>query len=94
MAPNGPATPTLAAHTHHKDGSAGSECIACHMPKIANESMPGTNVRSHTFRFITPGMTDKYKMPNPCTSCHKDKSTAWATEQLRRWPEHSPWRVE
>ena len=33
--PNGPHASTLAAHTHHKTGSAGSECIACHMPKIA-----------------------------------------------------------
>ena len=94
MSANGPATATLAAHTHHKDGSTGSECIACHMPKIESEGMPGTNVRAHTFRFITPAMTEKYKMPNPCTSCHTDKSTAWATEQLRRWPEHSPWRAE
>jgi len=26
-------------------------------------------------------MTDKYKMPNPCTSCHTDKSTEWATKE-------------
>jgi predicted CXXCH cytochrome family protein len=94
MSANGPATATLAAHTHHKDGSTGSQCIACHMPKIETEGMPGTNVRAHTFRFITPAMTDKYKMPNPCTSCHTDKSTAWAMEQMRRWPERSPWRLE
>jgi len=28
----------LTEHTHHKEGSAGSECIACHMPKIENDS--------------------------------------------------------
>jgi hypothetical protein len=39
-------------------------------------------------------MTDKYKIPNPCTSCHADKSTAWATAALRRWPERSPWRAD
>jgi hypothetical protein len=32
--------------------------------------------------------------PNPCTSCHPDRSTAWALEALRHWPEHSPWRVD
>jgi predicted CXXCH cytochrome family protein len=32
--PNGPHTATIEEHTHHKAGSAGSECIACHMPKI------------------------------------------------------------
>ena len=91
--PNGPHEATLAEHTHHKDGSAGSECIACHMPKIESEGVPGSFVRSHTFRFISPAMTDRYKMPNPCTTCHADKTTAWAAAELAKWPNVSPWRV-
>src|SRR6266850_909347 len=59
-----------------RKGSAGSSCIACHMPKIAT-TIADVKVRSHTFAFITPAMTDKYKIPNPCTSCHADKTTAW-----------------
>jgi predicted CXXCH cytochrome family protein len=94
MSPNGPAAATLEAHTHHKAGSTGSECIACHMPKIETEGTPGSFVRAHTFRFITPDMTDKYKIPNACTSCHRDKSTEWATKALREWPGRSPWRAE
>jgi predicted CXXCH cytochrome family protein len=90
---NGPRTATLAAHTHHKDGSAGSACVACHMPKI-EVTIPGAFVRAHTFAFITPAMTDKYKIPNPCTSCHADKTTTWAAEAMRHWPERSPWRAE
>jgi predicted CXXCH cytochrome family protein len=90
---NGPRTGTIEEHTHHKDGSAGSICIACHMPKIATE-IADVKVRSHTFAFITPAMTDKYKIPNPCTSCHTEKTTAWATEVMRHWPERSPWRME
>ena len=90
---NGPRTATIEEHTHHKTGSAGSSCIACHMPKIATE-IADVKVRSHTFAFITPAMTDQYKIPNPCTSCHADKTTAWATDILRTWPERSPWRVE
>jgi len=92
--PNGPRTATLEEHTHHKDESPGSQCVACHMPAIATEGVPNTFVHSHTFRFITPSMTDKYKIPNACTSCHTDKSTAWATEALRGWVERSPWRLE
>lgn len=91
--PNGPHEATLELHTHHKAGSAGSQCIACHMPKIESEGVPGSFVRSHTFRFITPAMTDKYKVPNPCTSCHKDKTTAWASAEMEKWPNVSPWRV-
>ncbi len=94
MSPNGPRAATLAEHTHHKDGSAGSECIACHMPKIETEGVPGSFVRAHTFGFIAPAMTDKYKIPNACTSCHTEKSPAWATEALRAWPDHSPWRAQ
>jgi len=90
---NGPRTATLEEHTHHKKGSAGSSCIACHMPKIAT-TIADIKVRAHTFAFITPAMTDKYKIPNPCTSCHADKTTAWASEALRHWPERSPWRSE
>ncbi len=91
---NGPRDSTFAAHTQHKDGSAGSECINCHMPKIETQGVPGAAVRAHTFRFITPAMTDKYKIPNVCTSCHTDKTTAWATDALRKWPGRSPWRAE
>jgi predicted CXXCH cytochrome family protein len=88
---NGPRGATLAEHTHHKKGSPGNECVACHMPKI-EVTIPGVFVSAHTFGFITPAMTDKYKIPNPCTSCHSDKSTAWATDALRHWPDQSPWR--
>ncbi len=94
MSPNGPRTATLQEHTNHKKGSAGSECIACHMPQIETEGPPNTLVHAHTFRFITPKMTDRYKIPNPCTSCHTDKSTAWATDAMRHWPERSPWRLQ
>ncbi len=91
--PNGPHEATPEEHTHHKAGSAGSQCIACHMPKIESEGVPGSFVRSHTFRFISPAMTDRYKMPNPCTSCHADKTTTWAGAELEKWSNVSPWRV-
>ena len=89
---NGPHTGTIEEHTHHKKDSAGSRCVACHMPKIATE-LADVKVRSHTFVFIIPAMTDRYQIPNPCTSCHADKTTAWAAEALRHWPERSPWRM-
>ncbi len=89
---NGPAQPTLERHTHHKAGSAGSSCVACHMPKI-EQTISDVNVRSHTFRFIPPGATDRLKVPNPCTTCHEGKTTAWARDELKKWPEFSVWRV-
>ena len=91
--PNGPHTGTIEEHTHHKTGSSGNECISCHMPRI-EQTIADVNVRSHTFRFITPAMTNAYKIPNPCTECHRDKTTAWATAELNKWGNISPWRMD
>jgi predicted CXXCH cytochrome family protein len=90
--PNGPHAHTLEQHTHHKSGSAGSECIACHMPKIA-QTIADVNVRSHTFRFVYPAMTDALHIPNACNNCHSDKTTMWATAAIKTWSERSPWRM-
>ena len=88
----GPHSPTIEAHTHHQAGSAGNECIACHMPKIA-QTIADQNVRSHTFHFVTPGDTETLKIPNACNECHKDKSIEWAKTALESWPDRSPWRM-
>lgn len=90
---NGPRAATLEEHTHHKTGSTGSDCVACHMPAIQT-TIADVKVHAHTFNFISPAMTDKYKIPNPCNMCHADKPTQWATEQLRSWKGISPWRLE
>ena len=83
---------TVSEHTHHAANSAGSDCVACHMPHI-EQTIKDNYVAAHTFRFISPAETDATGIPNPCTSCHKDKTTAWANEQLRSWSTTSPWRV-
>jgi predicted CXXCH cytochrome family protein len=90
--PNGPHAATIEQHTHHKAGSAGNECVNCHMPKI-EQTIANVNVRSHTFKFIPPSATDQFKIPNPCTTCHTDKTTAWAKQELKKWPDVSHWRV-
>lgn len=91
--PNGPHTASIEEHTHHETGSAGSQCIGCHMPQIQSEGVPQTFVHAHTFRFIAPDMTDKYKIPNSCNTCHKDKSTSWAEQALKQWGGYSPWHI-
>ncbi|MEP7355016.1 MAG: cytochrome c3 family protein [Acidobacteriota bacterium] len=90
--PNGPHAPTIEAHTHHAKGSAGDDCVGCHMPKI-EQQLADTNVRSHTFKFIPPSSTDLLKVPNACNACHTDKTTKWATDELKTWSNVSPWRV-
>jgi predicted CXXCH cytochrome family protein len=83
---------TLSYHTQHAEESEGSRCVACHMPPIAR-TVGNVMVRSHTFRFISPALTERYGVPNPCTTCHTDRSTEWALEALADWPAFSPWRV-
>ena len=83
---------TVSEHTHHAEGSAGSQCVACHMPRI-EQTIKGNFVRAHTFRFISPAETEQSDIPNPCTTCHADKSPQWAAEELKKWTTASPWRV-
>ena len=83
---------TVPEHTHHAEGSAGSQCTACHMPRI-EQTIKDNYVAAHTFRFITPAETDQLGIPNPCTSCHTNQTTKWAANQLRNWSTTSPWRV-
>jgi predicted CXXCH cytochrome family protein len=89
---NGPHAASIEEHTHHPAGSPGSECVACHMPKI-EQTIADVNVASHTFHFVYPNLTDSLKIPNACNECHKDKSTEWATNMLMHWKDRSPWRV-
>lgn len=91
--PNGPRGATIEAHTRHAAGSRGSDCVECHMPKVA-QTIASVNVRSHTFKFITPAMSATYRIPNPCVACHTNQTNEWATERLKSWAGVSPWRVQ
>ena len=83
---------TVPEHTHHAANSLGSQCTACHMPRI-EQTIKDNYVAAHTFRFISPVLTEQSGIPNPCTSCHKDKSNQWALAELKKWTNVSPWRV-
>jgi tetratricopeptide (TPR) repeat protein len=70
------------AHTHHKVGSKGNQCISCHMPMTSFARMNRTD---HSMLPPTPAVTVKYKSPNACNLCHVDKSAAWADSYVRKW---------
>ncbi len=71
-----------AAHTHHQADSTGNRCIACHMPMTEFARMTRSD---HSMRPPTPAATLKFKSPNACNLCHKDKDPAWADQQVRQW---------
>ncbi len=70
------------AHSHHPEGSAGSQCISCHMPKTEFARMRRSD---HSMLPPTPATTIAYKSPNACNVCHRDKDAAWADGWVRQW---------
>ena len=72
----------VAAHSRHPAESAGSRCIACHMPKTGFARMSRSD---HSMLPPTPSATIKYNSPNACNICHADKDAVWADRQVRKW---------
>jgi len=71
-------------HTHHDVDSTGSQCVACHMPTTEFARMTRSD---HSMRPPMPAATLKFKSPNACNICHRDKEAAWADDYVRKWHE-------
>lgn len=69
-------------HSHHLAGSAGNDCVSCHMPKTRFAAM---NRSDHSMRPPAPAATTAFKSPNACNLCHDDKDAKWADEWVRKW---------
>jgi tetratricopeptide (TPR) repeat protein len=69
-------------HGHHKAGSKGNECIACHMPMTRFAAMGRSD---HSMRPPTPATTIAFESPNACSMCHMDHDAAWADEWVHKW---------
>ena len=88
--PIGPHQDSISKHTRHKEGSKGSLCVECHMPKVGKHTGKSPlTVRTHMFGFVTPKETLKYKMPketNACFACHKnDRDMKTLQNDLESW---------
>ncbi len=70
------------AHTHHEAGTAGNQCVSCHMPMTEFARMRRSD---HSMRPPTPATTLLYKSPNACGLCHTNQDAAWADQQVRQW---------
>lgn len=70
------------AHSLHKAGTKGVNCISCHMP---SKMYMGNDLRhDHSFRIPRPDMTVKYGVPNTCNACHSDQTAKWAMEAIEK----------
>lgn len=71
------------AHHFHKAGSAGAQCVACHMPTKTYMQVQAR--RDHALRSPRPDLTVKLGTPNACNQCHADRSAQWAAKQVAQW---------
>ncbi len=71
------------AHHHHREGSAGAQCVACHMP--AKNYMQIQARPDHSMRVPRPDLSVSIGTPNACNNCHSDKSAQWAADAVARW---------
>ncbi len=69
-------------HSHHPDGSAGSQCVSCHMPMTEFARMRRSD---HSMLPPAPAATMEFRSPNACNVCHTDKDAAWADGWVRKW---------
>lgn len=70
-------------HHRHQPGSAGAQCVNCHMP--AQTYMVVDPRRDHSFRLPRPDLDTKTGSPDACTACHKDQEPAWAAKTIEDW---------
>ena len=79
-------------HSNHPLGSAGNQCVSCHMP--TRLYMQRDARRDHGFTIPDPHMTTEYGVPNACQACHGDKPVEWARDAVESWFPNSERRQE
>jgi predicted CXXCH cytochrome family protein len=70
------------AHTKHLAGSSGSDCYACHMPKIVYGVLDVHP--THRIQKPDPARAWRFDMPEACTVCHTNRTARWAAEEAHR----------
>lgn len=77
-----------ASHTHHRNSSSGSRCVACHMPYLQQPEL-GHVVRyarsDHTIAIPRPAFDDRIGVENACRSCHADVSVDTLEAYTEAW---------
>jgi predicted CXXCH cytochrome family protein len=78
-----PAKFDVAEHYHHHPGTAGAQCVNCHMP---TKSYMVIDVRrDHSIRVPRPDLSVSLDTPNACTQCHADRPAEWAMQTVAGW---------
>jgi len=71
------------AHSHHKEGSTGNSCVACHMP--TTNYMQRAPRHDHGWLKPDPLLTKELGIPNACSKCHVDEGLDWNIAKADEW---------
>jgi tetratricopeptide (TPR) repeat protein len=71
------------AHHHHPQGSAGAQCVNCHM--TSEVYMGVDDRRDHSFRIPRPDLSSTLGTPNACAKCHQDQDNAELVSTFEQW---------
>ncbi len=75
-------------HSHHKAGSPGDSCVACHMPYLQHPGV-GTQLQfarsDHSIPIPRPAFDQKLGIENACQRCHANRDLAWQERYTREW---------
>lgn len=80
-----------ASHTHHEEGTEGSFCYDCHMPKEILNIASGLPhyTRTHWMSSLPdPENSVRFGLenaPNACNNCHTEQTPAWAVDKMSEW---------
>ena len=77
-------------HHFHEMGSAGAQCVSCHMIERVYMGVDGRH--DHSFRVPRPDLSIATGAPNACTDCHAAEGPFWAQEALEAWFPDSAYR--
>ena len=72
-----------AAHHRHPNGTAGAQCVACHMPTATYMVVDPRH--DHSFRIPRPDLSVTLGTPNACNQCHSGKDAQWAKSAFEKW---------
>jgi predicted CXXCH cytochrome family protein len=73
-------------HHHHDPGSAGAQCVNCHMPTKTYMAVDAR--RDHSIRVPRPDLSVSLGTPNACTQCHAGRTPEWAAHAVAGWFPH------
>jgi len=75
-------------HSHHARGSAGNQCVSCHMPYLQHKGV-GTHLvyarSDHSIPIPRPAFDQQLGIENACQKCHQDKDLAWQSAKVKEW---------